>query len=180
MSTISSTKNDSSIVEQGDLFDEESLANRPTPKKIPLTQSLKKELLKNLYNTQEKSLEDIAKTFGCTRQQIGNIMNQYGLKRRKRSKARLLAIKKNKFDRFQHDDINEDFFTIWSPGMAWVLGLLFTDGNVRRTGADLRISISSIDLGILVLSCNNNRYMIKSWAGGEYAQESYAIKLYSR
>ena len=57
-------------------------------------------------------------------------MKKYGLIRRTQSKARIEAIKKGKFERLEYHDINENFFSEWSPEMAWVLGLLFTDGNI--------------------------------------------------
>lgn len=116
-----------------------------TRKKGDLTQILTKEKLKELYYKQNKSLEDIGKEFGTSRQNIMKIMKKYGLLRRTQSKARIEAIKKGKFDRFEHYDINERFFSEWSPEMAWVLGLLFTDGNVQPN----KVSLSSVDLDLL-------------------------------
>ncbi len=55
------------------------------------------------------------------------------------------AIKERKFKAFYHDDINEDFFSNWSPEMAWVLGILFTDGFVRP----FSISLWSMDIELL-------------------------------
>lgn len=117
-----------------------------------VTERLTREVLEDLYLLKKKSLQDIANEFSCTRPMIQIIMQRHGIQRRKRSEARVLAIKNKKFERFEHDDINEDFFSQWSDGMAWILGLLFTDGNVQRTtktGTGLRISITSIDIDLL-------------------------------
>ena len=114
-----------------------------------ISNKLTKDKLVDLYYQQKNSLEDIAKEYNCTRQMVKLLMEKYGLTRRKRSDARVLAIKRGKFDRLDYHDIDEDFFGQWTPEMAWVLGLLFTDGNVQRRGTRLSISISSVDLDLL-------------------------------
>lgn len=43
--------------------------------------------------------------------------------------------------------INENFFSRWSPEMAWVLGLLCTDGNLSSHGR--RVTFTSIDIDVL-------------------------------
>jgi hypothetical protein len=118
-------------------------------RRIPLTKSVTKETLEGLYFTQGKSLEDIAKEFNCTRQMVKLLMERYGIERRKRSEARVLAIKGGKFDRLEYHDINEDFFSVWSPAMAWILGLIFTDGCMQGDKKGQRVSISSMDLELL-------------------------------
>ncbi len=117
--------------------------------KKPLTKLLTKTELEELYISQGKSLQDIAEIFHCTRQAVKWIMEQKGIERRKKSAARVMAIRQGKFDAFEYDTINDDFFGNWSPAMAWVLGLLFTDGNVQRSKKGLRVSISSIDYDLL-------------------------------
>ena len=57
-------------------------------------------------------------------------MVEFRIPLRIKSKARIEAIRKGKFDVFVHYDINENFFVDWSPQMAWVLGLLYTDGFI--------------------------------------------------
>ena len=63
------------------------------PKIIPL---LTKEKLEELYYRQKKSLQDIAKEYGCTRQWILLLMEKYRLKRRTQSEALKEAVKQNK------------------------------------------------------------------------------------
>ena len=111
-----------------------------TKKKGEITLILTKEKLKELYFKQNKSLEDIAKEYRCSRVHVSKIMKKYGLIRRTRSKARIEAVKKGKFERLRYADIDERFFAKWSPEMAWVLGLLFTDGTIegQYESCDLR------------------------------------------
>ena len=111
-----------------------------------ITEALTKEKLIDLYYKQNKSLQDIAKEYNCSRQTVKFLMERYGLQRRKRSKARVLAIKEGKFKNFEYYDINENFFSEWTPQMAWVLGLIFTDGCFIQEGG---ISICSIDYELL-------------------------------
>jgi len=124
-----------------------------------VTKTLTKDKLVDLYQLQNKSLEDIAKEYNCTRQMVKLLMEKYGIQRRKRSTARVLAIRNKKFNRFEYHDIDEDFFSAWSPEMAWVLGLLFTDGHVQtRRRTRQSISITSIDLDLL----ENIRHFLKT------------------
>ncbi len=57
---------------------------------------LTKKEVREQYYGQRRSLAEIGKQCGCTRQNIMALMEQYGLKRRTRSKARLEAVKKKK------------------------------------------------------------------------------------
>jgi predicted DNA-binding protein YlxM (UPF0122 family) len=114
-------------------------------KRGELTLTLNKIKLGELYYEKNKSLEDIAKEYGCSRQHIMKIMKEYGLVRRTKSKAMIEAIKKGKFERFECREINEKIFSKWSAKMAWVLGLLFTDGTITKTG----VAIHSIDFALL-------------------------------
>ena len=58
------------------------------PKKAPV---LTKEKIKELYYEQKKSLQDIAKEYGCTKQWLYLLMKKYGLKRRTHSEATIEA-----------------------------------------------------------------------------------------
>jgi hypothetical protein len=63
------------------------------PKITPL---LTKEKVKELYYKQKKSLQDIAKEYGYTRQWVFLLMEKYGLKRRTGSEALREAVRQNK------------------------------------------------------------------------------------
>jgi len=58
---------------------------------------LTKETIKTLYYREKKSLQEIAKGYGCTRQMVMAYMDKYGLRRRTLLKARILAIRKGKY-----------------------------------------------------------------------------------
>jgi hypothetical protein len=87
------------------------------------------------------SLNDIAQRYNCTRAYIYKLVKKHGIATRTQSDARNLALEKGKlaFTRrlgteyectvtLQKRHVNEEFFTLWTPAMAWVLGVIYTDG----------------------------------------------------
>lgn len=105
---------------------------------------LNKEELRRLYLSEKKSLEDIARLYGSSRVAVWKYCKSARITRRSRSEARLEAQKKGKVSQ-GYFDINEDFFSKWSPEMAYVLGLIATDGCVSRTGT-VSLCINDKDL----------------------------------
>ncbi len=100
--------------------------------------------LKHSYSEMQMSLNDIARNYNCTRQYIHKLMKKYGIKRRNRTQARELALSKGKIASEREDIlgniikvthhkhiIDKDFFKCWSPAMAYVLGIIYTDGNLQ-------------------------------------------------
>jgi predicted DNA-binding protein YlxM (UPF0122 family) len=61
-----------------------------------ITGSLTEKNLRNLHVRQQKSLQDIADLFGCTRQMVHLLMDKYGIRRRERIKAVKMARRKRK------------------------------------------------------------------------------------
>jgi len=94
---------------------------------------LNAEHLVHLYHVEKKSLGDIAKLYTVSRTAVYKKLKNYGIPQRSKSKARIEAQKQGKLPQ-EHFDINEDFFSNWSGDMAYVLGLLITDGCVAKTG----------------------------------------------
>ena len=95
------------------------------------------------YWGRKMSLGDLAKKYNCTRQYVYKLLKQHGVPRRDKSSARTLAITEGKcsFTRtdeignesqvvLQKININKNFFKVWSREMAYVLGVIFTDGNI--------------------------------------------------
>jgi len=111
-----------------------------------LSARLSKEKLIDLYHHEAKSLQDIANVYNCSRTMIQKLMNEYGLQRRTRSEARKWAIRRGKFKGLEYSEMDEKFFTKWSPEMAWILGLIFTDGNLTNSGV---VTLTSVDLEML-------------------------------
>jgi hypothetical protein len=126
------------------LFNDETI-QIITKRKGEITISLTKETLNKLYFKQNKSLEDIAKEYGTSRQNVMKIMKRYGLVRRPRSRARYLAMDAGKFPKLMQYEINEKVFSIWSPQMAWALGLLLTDGHIHGNN----VKLASVDIDLL-------------------------------
>jgi DNA-binding transcriptional regulator WhiA len=97
--------------------------------------------LYRLYLEEKRSLEDIARMYGVSRVTIWNYCKASGLERRNRSEARIEAQKNQKVPQ-RHLNINENFFSSWSPEMAYVLGLLITDGCLSKVkNGSYRISL---------------------------------------
>jgi intein-encoded DNA endonuclease-like protein len=148
---------------------------------VTLIKILTKELLEELYLGKGQSLEDIARQFHCTRPMIQMIMEKHGIARRKRSQARVLAIKHGKFERFKYDDIDESFFRRWTPEMAWVLGLYFTDGYIMERGSGLRVILASIDIELLEkvrFHLKSNRPIVKRVQGYDKTKYLYMFEFF--
>ena len=102
------------------------------------------------------SLTDIGRLAGCTRINVHYKLKKYGIETRSKADARTIALDKGKIrtskpSKNGHKEIvfkkiryNEDFFKIWSAEMAYVLGLIYTDGNLH-----IRKDRSGYELGIL-------------------------------
>ena len=134
--------------------------------------TLTREYLINNYVVQQKSLSDIAKNANCTRQYVHKQMVRYHIPFRSKSSAREIALQKEKIQ-FERTDaegiqsyitlkkvnVNENFFSSWSSEMAYVLGVIYTDGNLNpgrirephRSGSSTipLITVSQKDPGFL-------------------------------
>lgn len=106
--------------------------------------SLAKDELISLYVDNKKSLEDIAKIYNVSRVAVYKKLKKYGIKQRSKSEARIEAQKQGKLPQ-QFFDINESFFSSWSPEMAYVFGLIVTDGCVSDTGV-VSLCLNDLDL----------------------------------
>jgi len=98
-----------------------------------LRSRLKKEELRRLYLEEKRSLEDIGRLYGASRVAVWKYCRSECLSRRSKSEARLEAQKKGKVPQ-NYFEINERFFSEWSTEMAYVLGLIATDGCISRSG----------------------------------------------
>ncbi|RLD80848.1 MAG: hypothetical protein DRJ15_05980 [Bacteroidetes bacterium] len=103
------------------------------------------------------SLTDIGKLAGCTRVNVHYKLKRFGIEARSKTEARTLALDKGKIkttktDSFGNEEeivfqkirYNENFFKVWSEEMAYVLGLIYTDGNLH-----IRKDRSGYELGTL-------------------------------
>lgn len=119
--------------------DKERIQNYGGSSKILTT-----EYLTENYIKQKKSLADIAKEANCSRQYVYKMLKAIDIPLRNKSDARDLALTKDKlkFERVAKDgtsslislkkiNVNVNFFSSWSPEMAYVLGVICTDGNLN-------------------------------------------------
>jgi len=93
------------------------------------------------YFKRKKSPTDIAKECGCTRQFVYKKMKELEIPLRTKRSARRIALNQNKlvFERTDAEGhshsvvlhkvtLNEKFFSTWANEMAYVLGVIYTDG----------------------------------------------------
>jgi TPR repeat protein len=110
-----------------------------------LPTSILREDLETAYQS-GLSLQDLAQHYNCTRQYINKLVKKYGIATRTQSDARNLALEKGKLvftHRLGTEDertvtlqkrhVNEEFFKLWTPAMAWVLGVIYTDGCLHAS-----------------------------------------------
>jgi len=110
-----------------------------------LPTSILREDLETAYQS-GLSLNDIAQRYNCTRAYIYKLVKKFGIATRTQSDARNLALEKGKLVfthrlgtehectvTLQKQHVNERFFTSWTPAMAWVLGVIYTDGCLHAS-----------------------------------------------
>jgi len=114
------------------------------------------------------SLEDIARLYGASRVAIWKYCRDVRLTRRNRSEARLEAQKRNKVPQ-NYFDINEGFFSKWSPEMAYVLGLVITDGCVSKT-SDISLNMNEKELleKVRNVMCSQHKVALSKHQEGLY------------
>lgn len=113
------------------------------------TKLLTQELLLDLYHNQGLSLGDIGSKYNCSRQFVMKKIKEFGIATRTKEDARKLAIQRGKIHwnlvdsyngsqinvQLKETKINENFFTTWSDKMAYVLGVIYTDGVIHYVKA---------------------------------------------
>ncbi len=106
---------------------------------------LTKAYLLDEYIMKKKSLSDIAIECACTRQYVYKRLVQYDIPLRDKTSALKIALDRGKksYEVFgthgeksytvtpQKIEYDERFFTSWSPEMAYVLGVIYTDGTLE-------------------------------------------------
>ncbi|MGB3341944.1 MAG: LAGLIDADG family homing endonuclease [bacterium] len=105
------------------------------------SKKLTKKFLIEQYLIAKRSLSEISIDCSCSRQYVYKKMRQYNLPSRNLRSARILALNQEKIKVEKVSNIgdtktvihrrikyNQSFFSTWSNAMAYVLGILYTDG----------------------------------------------------
>lgn len=121
------------------------------------SQILTMEYLIDNYLRQQKSLSDIARETNCSRQYVHKKIKEYRIPLRDKSIARIIAQEKGKvirenvsfkgkqqFITLENIVLNEKFFSSWSAEMAYVLGVIYTDGNLLPRGGSCKLDRFSL------------------------------------
>jgi hypothetical protein len=154
---------------------------------------LTREYLIKQYVRHKRSMIDIAKGLGCSRQAVLQALKKFGIASRSLAKASDLALRRGKkrvtrIDESGHRSVttldrikvNEQFFSLWSPAMAYVLGVIYADGSVdpgykidpeRRSISKPRLSISQKEPELLqkvlhLMECNAKLQYHKEYRRG--------------
>ena len=98
-----------------------------------------KEKLYELYYEQKLSLQKIGELYGKPREYIYRWMRKYGFKARAKTEAWKHRGKDELYK------INEKFFDSWTNKMAYVLGIILTDGNIAKNSGLISISMKEGD-----------------------------------
>ena len=113
---------------------------------------LSKDKLYELYYEQKLSLQKIGELYGKPREYIYRWMRKYGFKSRTKSDAWKHRGKDELYE------INEKFFNSWTNKMAYVLGIILTDGNIAINSGCISVSMKE----------ENHLEKIKKMVGAEH------------
>ena len=164
---------------------------REAPLPIPIT----KEDLQEKYNS-GLSLYDIARHYNCSRQYVHKLMLQYKIARRNLSEASGLALQQGKVSCSNSEGhspgttitkvkriVNESFFKTWTPAMAWVLGVIYTDGclhaSIRPKGQSKSAKLGKLRLRKQVELANYGDVTAQFNLGAMYGHGVQALKWYT-
>ena len=165
---------------------------------------LTKEYLEEEYLGRKRSMSAIAREVGCGRQYVQTKLSEYGIGRRSLHEARQLALGKGNVTYTRRTGagrsesfvlekrvVNEDFFSSWSKEMAWVLGLVYTDGymdpgrqedpsrRISQTTASLSIGQKEPELLLKVLGLMDSNAQLKTVTGGTLVFAVSSNKIYN-
>ena len=126
-----------------------------------LNLKLNKEYLLKSYVAERKSLTDIARENGCTRQYVHKRLKELGIQRRDLEEARNAALEQHKLPDKQRVTVNKKFFAAWSDEMAYVLGLVFTDGNIQTRNLKAWNSEKEAPRGRMTISQKEPELLVK-------------------
>lgn len=160
-----------------------------------LPKSILREDLETAYQS-GMSLNDLAQLYNCTRQYIYKLVKKYGIATRTKSGARKLALEKGKLAfthrlgtehectvTLQKRHVNEEFFKTWTPAMAWVLGVIYTDGclhaSIRPKGQSKSAKLGKLRLREQEELANRGDATAQFYLASMYKHGIQALKWYT-
>ena len=164
---------------------------------------LTKQCLEEEYLNKKRSASEIARGAHCGRQYVYKRIIEYKLPIRSKAIARALALDRGKITNTRRTKfgksesfvlkkrvVNESFFSSWSKEMAWVLGVVYTDGSIdpgRQENTLRPISVTTAKLSIgqkepelllkLIRLMESNAKLI-TVTGGTMVLQIYSNKIY--
>ncbi len=99
-----------------------------------------------LYIHEKLSTKQIAHRLECTQPAIYYILKRKGIATRNLQDSLNLVSAKPSKERRKFYRLKEDFFKTWTPEMAWVLGLIYTDGHLEKCGTKFALTLKDADV----------------------------------
>ena len=96
-----------------------------------------KEELEFLYHEKRMSFKEIGKMFNCSWSSVQSYASELGIKKKP------IAIVREQHQ--SNKKVNKDFFSSWSKEVAYVLGIILTDGSIESNG-ELRLLMTDFDV----------------------------------
>ena len=113
-----------------------------------LTRNASPEEISKLYLQEGLSPQEIGDRYGVSRKGVWKYLKIHGIPTRNPYDAHQVARRTGRVT--NESPINDKFFSEWSPKMAWVLGLIFTDGDMSiGPNGSFMVGISSTDYELL-------------------------------
>ena len=115
-----------------------------------LTEEEKDKIVYN-YTVLKQGLATAGKSFGCTQYKTTQLLKERGIQLRSYVEAK---------DALRIYEVNDDYFKVQSPNMAYILGLLASDGSVAKKENGVFIELKQEDGYLLELinkEVNNTR-----------------------
>lgn len=164
---------------------------------------LTRQFLEEEYLSKKRSASEIARETSCARQYVYIKLNEYGIPRRSKDRARAIALDRGKITHTRRTKfgksesfvlkkrvVNESFFSSWSKEMAWVLGVVYTDGSIdpgrqentlrpiSSTTAKLAIGQKEPELLLKLIRLMGSNAKLITVTGGTMVLQIYSNKIY--
>jgi hypothetical protein len=108
--------------------------------------------IRNLYINEKMSCFEIAKKLGVSIKLVSDIMVYNGIEKRSPSEANMAMRETGRHTQNRLYNVNEDYFKEWSSDMAYILGLIASDGTITK---------GKKNFGILKIGLKDDEYNVE-------------------